>query len=157
MSVFDKMRSWVLRVRSGFMERAVRITVEMLTADNVQQAMLYACFMTGAVVEAFTVAPCYEHGMRGCHRWVVEFAHRPDDMRRFMELLDECMRSLSRAYNAMRAGIISAPMVEQVPRTTFHRWQQSGRWDAVPCIMGDKQLVEALLVFARVEAEFRKK
>ena len=147
----------MLRVRSGFMERAVRITVEMLTADNVQQAMLYACFMTGAVVEAFTVAPCYEHGMRGCHRWVVEFAHRPDDMRRFAELLDECMRSLSRAYNAMRAGIISAPMVEQVPRATFHRWQQSGRWDAVPCIMVDEQLVEALLVFAREEAEFRKK
>ena len=147
----------MLCVRSGFMERAVRRTVEMLTADNVQQAMLCACFMTGAVVEAFTVAPYFEQGMRGCHRWVVEFAHRPDDMRRFTELLDECMRSLNRCYNAMRAGIISAPMVEQVPRVTFHRWQQSGCWDAVPCIMVDKQLVEALLVFAREEAEFRKK
>ena len=147
----------MLRVRSGFMERAVRRTVEMLTADNVQQAMLCACFMTGAVVEAFTVAPCYEHGMRSCHRWVVEFAHRPDDMRRFTELLDECMRSLNRCYDAMRAGIISAPKVEQVPRTTFCRWLQSERLDAVPCIMGDKQLVEALLVFAREEAEFRKK
>ena len=157
MSVFDKMRSWVLRVRSGFMDRTVRRTVEMLTADNVQQAMLCACFMTGAVVEAFTVAPCYEHGMRGCHRWVVEFAHRPDDMRRFTELLDEVLRSLNRCYDIMRAGIISAPKVEQVPRATFHRWQQSGRWDAVPCIMVDKQLVEALLMFAREEAEFRKK
>ena len=48
-------------------------------------------------------------------------------------------------------------MVEQVPRTTFHRWQQSGRWDAVPCIMVDKQLVEALLMFVREEAEFIKK
>jgi hypothetical protein len=157
MSVFDKMRSWVLRVRSGFVERAVRRTVEILTADNVQQAMLCACFMTGAVVEAFTVAPYFEQGMRGCHRWVVEFAHRPDDMRRFTELLDECMRSLSRAYNAMRDGIISAPMVEQVPRMTFHRWQQSGHWDAVPCIVGDEQLVELLLMSARKEAEFRKK
>ena len=147
----------MLRVSSGFVERAVRRTVEMLTADDVQQAMLYACFMTGAVVEAFTVAPCYEHGMRGCHRWVVEFAHRPDDMRRFTELLDECMRSLSRCYGVMRTGIISAPMVEQMPRTTFHRWQQSGRWDAVPCIMVDKQLVEALLMSARKEAELRKK
>ena len=157
MSVFDKMRGWVLRVSSGFMERVVRRTVEMLTADNVQQAMLCACFMTGAVVEAFTVAPYFEQGMRGYHRWVVEFAHRPDDMRRFTELLDECMRSLSRAYNAMRAGIISAPRVEQVPRATFHRWLQSEHWDAVPCIMGDEQLVEALLMFAREEAEFRKK
>ena len=147
----------MLRVSSGFMERAVRRTVEMLTADNVQQAMLCACFMTGAVVEAFTVAPYFEQGMRGYHRWVVEFAHRPDDMRRFTELLDECMRSLSRADNAMRAGIISAPMVEQVPRATFHRWLQSEHWDAVPCIMGDEQLVEALLMFAREEAEFRKK
>lgn len=157
MSVFDKMRSRVLRVRSGFVERAVRRTVEMLTADNVQQAMLCTCFMTGAVVEAFTVAPCFEQGMRGCHRWVVEFAHRPDDMRRFTELLDECMRSLNRCYDAMRAGIISAPMVEQVPRTTFCRWLQSERLDAVPCIMVDEQLVEALLMFAREEAEFRKK
>ena len=147
----------MLCVSSGFMERTVRRTVEMLTADNVQQAMLCACFMTGAVVEAFAVAPCFEQGMRGCHRWVVEFAHRPDDMRRFAELLDECMRSLNRCYDAMRAGIISAPMVEQVPRMTFHRWQQSGRWDAVPCIMVDKQLVEALLMFVREEAEFRKK
>ena len=147
----------MLRVSSGFVERAVRRTVEMLTADDVQQAMLYACFMTGAVVEAFTVAPCYEHGMRGCHRWVVEFAHRPDDMRRFTELLDECMRSLSRCYGVMRDGIISAPKVEQVPRATFHRWQQSGLWDAVPCIVDDEQLVEALLVYAREEAEFRKK
>ena len=157
MSVFDKMRNWVLRVSSGFVERAVRRTVEMLTADNVQQAMLCACFMTGAVVEAFTVAPYFEQGMRGCHRWVVEFAHRPDDMKRFAELLDEVLRSLNRCYDAMRAGIISAPKVEQVPRATFHRWQQSGRWDAVPCIMVDKQLVEALLVFAREEAEFIKK
>ena len=147
----------MLRVRNGFVERTVRRTVEMLTADNVQQAMLCTCFMTGAVVEAFTVAPYFEQGMRGCHRWVVEFAHLPDDMRRFAELLDECMRSLNRCYNAMRAGIISAPMVEQVPRATFHRWQQSGRWDAVPSIMVDKQFVEALLVFAREEAEFRKK
>ena len=147
----------MLRVSSGFMERAVRRTVKMLTADNVQQAMLCACFMTGAVVEGFTVAPCFEQGMRGCHRWVVEFTHRPDDMRRFTELLDEVLRNLNRCYNAMRAGIISAPMVEQVPRMTFCRWLQSGHWDAVPCIMGDKQLVEALLVFAREEAEFRKK
>ena len=119
--------------------------------------MLYASFMTGAVVEEFAVAPYFEQGMRGRHRWVVEFAHRPDDMRRFTELLDEVLRNLNRCYNAMRAGIISAPKVEQVPRATFHRWQQSGRWDAVPCIMGDKQFVEALLVFAREEAEFRKK
>ena len=157
MSVFDKMRSWVLRVRSGFVEMVVRRTVEMLTADNVQQAMLCACFMTGAVVVGFAVAPCFEQGMRGCHHWVVEFAHRPDDMRRFTELLDEVLRSLNRCYGVMRAGIISAPKVEQVPRATFHRWQQSGRWDVVPCIMGDEQLVEALLVFAREEAEFRKK
>lgn len=147
----------MLRVRNGFVERTVRRTVEMLTADNVQQAMLCTCFMTGAVVEAFTVAPYFEQGMRGCHRWVVEFAHLPDDMRRFAELLDECMRSLNRCYDVMRDGIISAPMVEQVPRATFHRWQQSGRWDAVPSIMVDKQFVEALLVFAREEAEFRKK
>jgi hypothetical protein len=57
----------------------------------------------------------------------------------------------------MRAGIISAPKVEQVPRATFHRWLQSGHWDAVPSIMVDKQLVEALLVFAHEEAEFIKK
>jgi hypothetical protein len=154
MSVFDKMRSWVLCVRSGFMEGTVRRTVEMLTADDVQQAMLCVCFMTGAVVEGFAVAPYFEQGMRGCHRWVVEFAHRPDDMKRFAELLDECMRSLSRCYGVMRAGITSAPKVEQVPRATFHRWQQSGHWDAVPSIMVDKQLVEALLMFVREEAEF---
>lgn len=157
MSVFGKVKSGMLRVRNSLMERAVSSAVEMLTTDNVQQAMLHACFMTGAVVEAFVVAPSFDHGMRCYLRWVVEFAYRPDDMRRFTELLDECMRSLNRCYDVMRAGIISAPKVEQVPKTTFRRWRQSGQWSAASCVVSDEQSMETLLVLAREEAEFKRK
>ncbi|MBO5983915.1 MAG: GH3 auxin-responsive promoter family protein [Rikenellaceae bacterium] len=139
------------------MERAVSSAVKMLTTDNVQQAMLHACFMTGAVVEAFVVAPSFDHGMRCYLRWVVEFKYQPDDIMRFAQMLDEGMRSLNRAYNAMRDGIISAPKVEQVPKTTFRRWRQSGQWDAASCVVSDERSMETLLVLACEEAEFKRK
>ena len=157
MSVFGKVKSGMLRVRNSLMERAVSIAVEMLTTDNVQQAMLHACFMTGAVVEAFVVAPSFDHGMRCYLRWVVEFKYQPDDIMRFAQMLDEGMRSLNRVYKAMRAGIISAPKVEQVPKTTFRRWRQSGQWDAASCVVSDERSMETLLVLACEEAEFKRK
>lgn len=157
MSVFDKMRGWVLRVRNSLMERAVSSAVEMLTTDNVQQAMLHACFMTGAVVEAFVVAPSFDHGMRCYLRWVVEFKCQPDDIMRFAQMLDEGMRSLNWTDRAIRAGIVSASIVEQVPKTTFRRWRQSGQWSAASCVVSDEQSMETLLVLAREEAEFKRK
>lgn len=121
---------------------------EELMIDNVEQALLYACFMTGAVVEEFTIAPLFYRSMRGCHRWVVEFVHRPDDVARFAAELDGRLRQLNSDYDAKRASVMSPLVVELVPRGTFHRWQQSEHRRKVPRMTGDTHLSEALMGIA---------
>lgn len=57
--------------------------------DNAERALAAACEQTGAVVEEYSVAPCFMGlNTRGAHEWVLEFSERPDTPEHFAEVLD---------------------------------------------------------------------
>ena len=118
---------------------------EELMIGNVEQALLYACSVTGAVVEEFTVAPQFLPRMGGYHRWVVEFVHRPDSVVRFAEVLDAKLRSLNSDYDAKRSSVMQRLQVVVVPRGTFHRWQMMEGRRKVTRLKNDSAVSDALL------------
>ncbi len=125
---------------------------EELMIGNVEQALLYACTATGAVVEEFTVSPQFLPSMGGYHRWVVEFVLRPDSVERFAEELDAKLRGLNSDYDAKRRSVMRRLRVVVVPRGTFHRWQGAEQRRKVPRLKNDSAVSDAVLAEGRVEA-----
>lgn len=122
---------------------------EELMIGNVEEALLHACFVTGAVVEEFSVAPIFLKSMGGYHRWVVEFVHQPEDVGRFALALDEKLRALNSDYDAKRESVMQPLRVVVVPRGTFHRWQQQQHRRKVPRMKSDTEVSDAVMALAR--------
>lgn len=125
---------------------------EELMIGNVEQALLYTCSATGAVVEEFTVSAQFLPRMGGYHRWVVEFVRRPDSVERFAEVLDSKLRSLNSDYDAKRKSVMQPLRVVVVPRGTFHRWQIKERRRKIPRLKGDSAMSDALIAMSRAES-----
>ena len=122
---------------------------EELMIGNVEEALLHACFVTGAVVEEFSISPIFLEREGGYHRWVVEFVHQPEDVGRFALELDARLRELNSDYDAKRESVMLPLRVEVVPRGTFHRWQQQQHRRKVPRMRSDSEVSDALLAIAR--------
>ena len=126
---------------------------EELMIGNAEEALLRACFMTGAVVEEYTVSPVFLPDVGGYHRWVVEFVYEPDNIETFAEELDGALRELNSDYDAKRRSVMLRVEVRMVPHGTFHRWQaQTGR-RKVPRLRGDSRISDEVLSRARERVE----
>ena len=80
---------------------------EELMVHNADHAITLAAQETGAEVLNYTAAPVYySSGERGHHQWLIEFAHRPADETRFIQLLDQHLREVNSDYDAKRSGDI---------------------------------------------------
>lgn len=126
---------------------------EELIVENADRGMEAACKATGAVVSEYTAAPVYMGAeVRGGHEWVVEFAERPDDMARFVEVLDGTMRTLNSDYDAKRRGdmALRLPVVHSVGAGTFYEWMKSrgklGGQNKVPRLSNDRAIIDSILV-----------
>ncbi len=150
--VFTSTDPYRLRV-AGRTKQYVNAFGEELVIGNAEQALLRACFVTGAVVEEYTVAPEYMSAAgRGRHEWVVEFVHEPDDMDRFAGELDGALRELNSDYDAKRRSVMERLAVAVVPRGTFLGWQTAGRRNKVPRLMNDRSVADDVLRYARQTA-----
>lgn len=119
---------------------------EELMEGNAEEALLKACVMTGAVVEEYSVAPCFFEGAAGgYHLWVVEFASLPDDVESFAMALDAALREINSDYDAKRRSVMAAAVVKTVPRGTFHRWQALSSRRKVPRLLTDRTTIDDIL------------
>ena len=104
---------------------------EELMVHNADHAITLAAQETGAEVLNYTAAPVYySSGERGHHQWLIEFAHRPADETRFIQLLDQHLREVNSDYDAKRSGdiFLAEPTMTIAPAGSlacFHR--QTGR------------------------------
>ncbi len=126
---------------------------ENVIVEEVEQALLEACRVTGADVAEFTVAPRFPdpHEPRGGHEWLVEFRTAPPDGRRFVDALDGALRRLNTDYRTKRAGDLGMvpPVLRVLPAGAFHRWMASagklGDQHKVPRVTNGRTVVDALL------------
>lgn len=118
---------------------------EELIVDNADRALVEACRKTGAVVNEYTVAPCYmsiDH--QGAHEWIVEFDVAPDSVEHFAEELDRALRAVNSDYDAKRRSTIERQHLTLVERGFFLRWLQQRRKNKVPRLVPDRRIADEL-------------
>jgi hypothetical protein len=127
---------------------------EELMVHNADHAITLASRETGAEVLNYTAAPVYAtSGQRGHHQWLIEFARRPSDEARFMQLLDEHLREVNSDYDAKRTGdiFLAAPSLVTAPEGLFDRWLAStgklGGQRKVPRLSNDRTIIDQMLAF----------
>lgn len=125
---------------------------EELMVHNADHAITLASQETGAQVLDYTAAPVYAHdNTRGHHQWLVEFARRPDDEARFMQLLDQHLREVNSDYDAKRSGdiFLAMPTLVVAPKGLFDRWLAStgklGGQRKVPRLNNNRTVIEQML------------
>lgn len=142
---FTSIAPYRLRI-VGRVRQYINAFGEELMEGNAEEAVLKACMATGAVVEEYSVAPCFFDGATGgYHRWVVEFVSPPDDVEHFAVVLDAVLREVNSDYDAKRRSVMSAASVVIVPRGTFHRWQALRSRRKVPRLVVDRGVSDDIL------------
>ena len=127
---------------------------EELMVHNADRAITLAAQETGAEVLNYTAAPVYaQDGNRGYHQWLIEFAHRPDDDGRFMQLLDQHLREVNSDYDAKRTGdiFLAPPALVVASSGLFDRWLAStgklGGQRKVPRLSNNRTIIDQMLRF----------
>ena len=135
------------RIRfAGRTRQYINVFGEELIVDNAERALAAACEQTGAVVEEYSVAPCFMGlNTRGAHEWVLEFSERPDTPEHFAEVLDRELRSVNSDYDAKRQTALDPPRIHAVPPGTTLRWLQKTGKNKLPRMRNDRTVVEQLL------------
>ncbi|MBL4862557.1 MAG: GH3 auxin-responsive promoter family protein [Crocinitomicaceae bacterium] len=128
---------------------------EELIVENVEVAIAEACVKTNAQIREFTVGPVFMEGKeRGAHEWVLEFIQCPDEMDRFVYVLDERLRELNSDYDAKRYHdlILEKPIIKVVPTGMFDKWLKEkgklGGQNKVPRLANDRVILEQILQFS---------
>jgi hypothetical protein len=84
---------------------------------------------------------------------LIEFASKPDDPSRFMQLLDRHLREVNSDYDAKRTGdiFLAMPQLVIAPTGLFDRWLAStgklGGQRKVPRLNNDRKLIDQMLQF----------
>jgi len=137
---------------TGRVKHFINAFGEEVIIDNSDTAITYACDQTGAMVREYTVAPIYlTESTKGAHEWLIEFEQEPDDMRKFIKLLDQKIQDINSDYEAKRYKDIALdlPKVHIVRSGIFHEWLKSkgklGGQHKVPRLSNDRDHVEEIL------------
>ncbi len=137
---------------SGRTKSFINAFGEELIVENADRGVEAACRATGALVNEYTAAPIYmDADARGGHEWVIEFDRAPDDLARFVQVMDDTMRAINSDYDAKRRGdmALRTPVVHVVEKGTFHGWMRLrgklGGQNKVPRLANERTYLEALL------------
>lgn len=125
---------------------------EEVIIENTDTAVTHASSLTKAQVTDYTVAPIYMSGdQTGGHEWLVEFAQAPDDLERFIDLVDQKLCDLNSDYAAKRVNdlTIRRPQVRVLEEGSFYQWLKSkgkiGGQHKVPRLSNDRAFIEDIL------------
>jgi len=124
---------------------------EELVVENAEVAIAAACAKTNAQIREYTVAPIYmKENENGGHEWLVEFAQYPDEMDRFIAVLDEKLREINSDYDAKRYHdmILTKPKVKAVAKESFNNWLKEngklGGQNKIPRLSNDRSILEQI-------------
>ena len=124
----------------------------LLMVENADCAIREASLATGALVIDYTAAPVYMSDKgSGSHEWLIEFEKKPDDLERFVQILDNTLKSINSDYEAKRNFdfILKKPIVHSVSKGTFYNWLKTkdklGGQHKVPRLCNDRKYVDEVL------------
>lgn len=142
---------------SGRTKHFINAFGEEVIIDNAEKAIKYACSLTGAIIEEYTVAPVYlTNKEAGRHQWLIEFKKEPDNIMQFTEALDNELKRQNSDYEAKRNGnmALEFPEVLVLPKDSFYNWMKSrnklGGQNKVPRLCNERKYVEEILVMSNL-------
>ena len=148
---FTSLNPFRIRV-TGRTKHFINAFGEEMIIENADRGILAACEATGAKVSNYTAAPKYiQEGKQGGHEWIVEFEREPSDKDKFIQILDDTIRSINSDYDAKRQHDIALKRLELhlAPKGTFYKWMQSrgklGGQHKVPRLSNDREYLESIL------------
>jgi phenylacetate-coenzyme A ligase PaaK-like adenylate-forming protein len=144
---------------SGRTKHFINAFGEEVIIDNAEQALAHACKHTGAWIEEYTAAPVFlTNNTAGKHEWAIEFKRPPDELKRFVQLLDDKLKELNTDYEAKRKGdmALQLPLVHAVSQGTFYKWMKSrdklGGQNKVPRLSNSREYLEDILRLEEITA-----
>lgn len=139
---------------SGRTKHFINAFGEEVIVDNADKALEAACTETGAIINEYTAGPVYMgEASKGSHEWIIEFEKAPDDIGKFIDILDATLKSINSDYEAKRHKDINLvrPVVRQAPPGTFNRWLKSknklGGQNKIPRLSNSREFIEELYNF----------
>lgn len=151
--VFTSINPYRIKI-SGRTKHFINAFGEELIIENAEYAIADACKKTNATINNFTAGPRYiENGQQGGHEWIIEFSKEPDDLSRFVKLLDEKLREVNSDYDAKRYKDIALiePIIHAASPKTFYNWMKSrgklGGQHKVPRLANNREYLDELLSF----------
>ncbi len=137
---------------SGRTKHYINAFGEELIIDNAEKALQVACHKSGAQILEYTAAPVYmTDKTKGCHQWLIEYDHEPNDIEYFINLLDHALMSLNSDYEAKRYKNITldAPIVKILKKGAFYKWFEIhgklGGQNKMPRLSNNRKYVDELL------------
>lgn len=125
---------------------------EEVIVENAEEALTYACTETDAMISNYTAGPLYmADKQQGGHEWIIEFEKDPQDMTRFIELLDKKLKEVNSDYDAKRYQDIALkmPLVHKAPSGTFYNWLKKkgklGGQYKVPRLANSREYLDDIL------------
>lgn len=138
---------------SGRTKHFINAFGEEVIVENAENAIQFACELTGATISNFTAAPVYfeSNGSKGAHEWVVEFRKSPPNLDDFARILDEKLREVNSDYDAKRHKDLALKqlILHQAPQGIFEAWlRQRGKMGGqhkVPRLANTREYLEEIL------------
>jgi hypothetical protein len=144
---------------SGRTKHFINAFGEEVIVDNADRALQAACKVTGAIISEYTAGPVYMGtSSRGSHEWLIEFEKEPKDLKQFICVLDDTLKSVNSDYEAKRFKDINLvlPLVRSVQIGTFNKWLKSknklGGQNKVPRLANTREYIEELYEVAGIQS-----
>ncbi|MEJ8757591.1 GH3 auxin-responsive promoter family protein [Pontibacter sp. H259] len=145
---------------SGRTKHFINAFGEEVIVENAEAAITKACDVTGAIITNFTAAPIYmESGKRGGHEWLIEFEKVPNNLKKFIYVLDETLREVNSDYDAKRQNNIALqePIVHVAPQGTFMNWLSAkgklGGQNKIPRLSNSREYLEEIMQVNNLKPE----
>lgn len=139
---------------SGRVKHFINAFGEEVIVDNSDKAIAEACAQTGAKVTEYTAAPIYIVGNeKGGHEWIIEFTKAPDNIERFVQVLDDTLKSINSDYEAKRHKdlALKLPVVHVARNGAFYDWLRSkgklGGQHKIPRLSNDRTYLDEIMRF----------
>ena len=137
---------------TGRTKHFINVFGEELVIENAEKALSMTCELTKCEISNYTVGPIFMGSKtKGSHEWLIEFEKKPDDINKFMEILDLNLQRLNSDYEAKRykSSTLEIPKIQVARKNLFYDWLASknklGGQNKVPRLSNSREYLDELI------------
>ena len=137
---------------TGRTKHFINVFGEELVVENAEKALSITCELTKSQIINYTVGPIFMGSKtKGSHEWLIEFEKEPDDLNKFMEILDLNLQRLNSDYEAKRykSSTLEIPKIQVARKNLFYDWLASknklGGQNKIPRLSNSREYITELI------------